>query len=127
MTTMHLQLAITFDEAARKSVAELLGPALRFGVGQFGGEIDEGRIARLRNSQLAILGGQKPPENFELLIDSRKVAKLLQVSERTLWKMHTMGEMPPPIRIRRAVRWSIDTLKTWVANGCPPVRRNGGR
>jgi excisionase family DNA binding protein len=53
------------------------------------------------------------------LIDSKQAAKLLKVSERTLWRMHHDGEMPPPIRIGRAVRWSLETLRKWVEEGVP--------
>jgi predicted DNA-binding transcriptional regulator AlpA len=42
--------------------------------------------------------------------------------------MHTAGEMPPPIRIGRAVRWSLEVLKKWVEAGCPtdPAWRSKG-
>jgi predicted DNA-binding transcriptional regulator AlpA len=110
------------DDAA-KALAEFLGPALKQAKAIPPNELDEGKDARLRASQNAIFAGQKPPDDQGLLIDSKQAAKLLKVSERTLWSMHHTGAMPPPIRIGRAVRWGLETLKKWVEEGCPVSRR----
>jgi excisionase family DNA binding protein len=122
MPTLHIQLAITVNDEAAKALAELLVPALKEAVAPVR-DTDERREARLRASQEAIFAGQKPPDDQGLLIDSKQAAKLLRVSERMLWKMHHTGEMPPPIRIGRAVRWSLEALKRWVEEGCPAAQR----
>jgi excisionase family DNA binding protein len=122
MQTIQVQLAITLGDDAAKALAELPGPAFRQAAIS-ANDADEGSEARLRASQQAIFAGQKPPDDQGLLIDSKEAAKLLKVSERTLWRMHTTGEMPPPIRIGRAVRWSLETLKNWVEEGCPHSQR----
>lgn len=119
MKPIQLQLTITLDEIAAKSLAELLVPAIRQALGLPEGELDQGRDARLRASQNAIFGGSKPPTDQGLLIDSKQAAKLLRVCEKTLWTMHTTGDMPAPIRIGRAVRWSFEVLKKWTEAGCP--------
>jgi excisionase family DNA binding protein len=118
MKTVQLLLAITLGEDAAKALAEVLGPAIQQAMQQ-GTEEGAKRQARLRASQNAIFGGEEPPGDQGLLIDSRQAAKLLKVSERTLWRMHNEGEMPQPIRIGRAVRWSLEALKKWVDDGCP--------
>ena len=128
MKTIQIQLAITLDETAAKTLAELLSPAIKQAAGLPANEFDERKSARLRASQNAIFGGEGPPEDQGLLVDSREAARLLKVSPRTLWQMHTTGEMPPPIRIGRAVRWSLEVLKKWVEAGCPadPAWRSKG-
>ena len=83
---------------------------------------DEGRERRLRASRNALFAGQKPPEDKGLLIDSRQAAKLLKVSERTLWRMWNEGKMPKPIRIGQAVRFSYEELQAWVNAGGPPQK-----
>jgi excisionase family DNA binding protein len=118
MQTIQVQLAITLGDDAAKALAELLGPVLRQAAVS-ANDADEGRNARLRASQNAIFGGEKPPDDQGLLIDSKEAAKLLKVSQRTLWRLQSSGEMPPPIRIGRAVRWSLETLKKWVEEACP--------
>src|SRR5206468_9872475 len=96
--------------------------------GSSASEADERRNARLRASQNAIFGREKPPDDQGLLIDSKEAARLLKVPQRTLWRMHTTSEMPPPIRIGRAARWSLEVLKKWVETGCPvdPAWRSEG-
>ena len=49
----------------------------------------------------------------------RQAARLLKVSQRTIYEMHVTGRMPPPIRVGRAVRWSAEALTKWVEVGCP--------
>jgi excisionase family DNA binding protein len=119
MKTVQIQLSITLDETAAKSFAELLAPAIKQAIANSASEADEKRYACLQASQNAIFGGEQPPNDQGLLIDSREASKLLKVSQRTLWRMHTTGEMPSPIRIGRAVRWSLEVLKKWVEAGCP--------
>jgi excisionase family DNA binding protein len=67
------------------------------------------------------------PQNIEfkravtqpLLIDSRQVGELLNLSTRTVWRLLSAGKLPQPVRIGRSVRWSRSDLETWIANGCP--------
>ena len=115
MKPIQFQIGVTLDEKAVETLAELMKGVLREWSG-----IDEQKEARLRASQHALFGGQKPPEDIGLLIDNKQAAKLLKVSERTLWGMWNSGKMPSPVRIGRAVRWSYEELKAWVAAGCPP-------
>lgn len=58
-------------------------------------------------------------EEENLLLNSKQVAKLLDISERTLWGHSHSGRIPPPIKIGSAVRWSIIELREWVEAGCP--------
>jgi len=111
-------VTITLGDDAVKTLADVLAPTLQR-ARQSGFDADERKEARLRASQNAIFAGEKPPEDQGLLIDSRQAARLLKVSERMLWSMHNCGAMPKPIRIGRAVRWSLEGLKKWVDAGCP--------
>jgi excisionase family DNA binding protein len=122
MPTIQVQLAITMGEDAAKAVAEILGSAFSQAT-ITANKANDGKTARPRASRNAIFGDQNSPEDQSLLIDSKEAARLLKVSERTLWRLHHTGEMPPPIRIGRAVRWNIDALRKWVEEGCPASRR----
>lgn len=82
MPTIRLQLDLTLDDATAKTLAELLAPAIKLAIGPTPEE--ERRQARLTASRNAIYGGQTPTEDELLLIDSRRAAKLLGISERTL-------------------------------------------
>ena len=114
MEPIQLQIGITLDENAVAALVTLMRKAFPDTT-----VLDEKREARFRASQHALFRGEKPPEDKGLLIDSRQAGKLLKVSDRTIWRMWNDGEMPQPIRIGRAVRWSYEELKAWVEAGCP--------
>jgi excisionase family DNA binding protein len=48
-----------------------------------------------------------------LLINSREAAKLLSISERTLWGLKESGSLPY-VRIGRSVRYGRADLETWI-------------
>lgn len=126
MKTVQVQLTLTLDETGARALAELLAPVIRQALATVADADEEKGIARLRTSQNAIFAGAKPPEDQGRLIDSKEAAKLLKVSPRTLWRMQTSGDMPAPIRLGRAVRWSAEVLKKWVEVGCPPIEPPSG-
>jgi excisionase family DNA binding protein len=117
-TTVQIQLTVTLDENTVKSLADVLAQAIEQAMQTMAAD-DLKKMPRLRASMTAIFGNEKSPEDLNLLVDTKQAAKLLRVSERTLWKMHHEGEMPEAIRIGRAVRWSIEALRKWVDAGCP--------
>lgn len=54
-----------------------------------------------------------------LLIAAAQVAKMLQISTRTLWRLNSAGSLPAPVRLGGAVRWRLEEIKIWIARGCP--------
>lgn len=58
-----------------------------------------------------------------LLVTAEGVAKLLQVSKRTLWRLLSMGQLLPPVRLGGSVRWRLDEIKQWIEAGCPAVAK----
>jgi excisionase family DNA binding protein len=54
-----------------------------------------------------------------VLLSARQVAKLLQISQRTLWRLLSAGAIISPVKLGRSVRWRKDELIQWVADGCP--------
>ncbi len=54
-----------------------------------------------------------------VMLTSNEVARLLKISMRTLWRMHSRGSMPKAIRIGGVVRWSSEVIQKWIADGCP--------
>ena len=112
MKPSTLEITVTLDE---EILADLIRRAVISATG-----IDRQKEARVRASQHANFGGQTPPEEG-LLIDLRETAKLLGLSQRTVWGMAKNGRMPNPIKIGRAARWIHEELRAWVNAGGPPV------
>jgi len=47
------------------------------------------------------------------------VARLLGISERHLWTLHSSGRLPRPVKLGRSVRWNRSELQRWLDAGCP--------
>jgi excisionase family DNA binding protein len=62
----------------------------------------------------------RPPDLIEpLLLDVRTVARLLNVSVRTIHRLKATGEMPAPVRLGGRVLWRRAELLAWLEVGCP--------
>ena len=57
------------------------------------------------------------------LIDAEELARMLDVSTRTIWRLLSTGKMVQPIRIGGSVRWRLDEVRVWINNGCPVVTK----
>ena len=53
-----------------------------------------------------------------LLITASKLAALLEISTRTLWRLRSAGRLPEPVRLGGAVRWRREDIQEWIAGGC---------
>jgi excisionase family DNA binding protein len=56
-----------------------------------------------------------------LLLRAQELARLLNISLRTLWRLHSARALPQPMRLGAAVRWRMDEIKQWIAAGCPSL------
>jgi predicted DNA-binding transcriptional regulator AlpA len=57
---------------------------------------------------------------FVLLIDAREVARRLDLSERTVWRLNSAGRLPKSVAIGgKSKRWRPEEIAAWVAAGCP--------
>ena len=55
-----------------------------------------------------------------LLIDVKEVARRLDLSERTVWRLSSAGMLPRPVVIGgKSKRWRAEEIAAWVAAGCP--------
>ena len=62
-------------------------------------------------------------ETERLAVPAADAAKILGISERHLWSLNSSGRLPRPVRFGRAVRWSIEELRAWLAAGAPERSR----
>ncbi|MBL8826453.1 MAG: helix-turn-helix domain-containing protein [Planctomycetaceae bacterium] len=58
-----------------------------------------------------------------LLVPAGDVAKMLEVSERTVWRLLSGGQLVHPVRLGGSVRWRVEDVKRWIADGCPKTGR----
>ena len=53
------------------------------------------------------------------LMTVEQLAKVLQVSIRSVWRMRSAGQVPPPVKIGGGVRWRVRDVQSWIDEGCP--------
>jgi excisionase family DNA binding protein len=58
-------------------------------------------------------------EALPLLLTASQVAGLLQIGERTVWRLLSAGAIVAPVRIGGATRWRRELLERWIDAGCP--------
>jgi excisionase family DNA binding protein len=54
-----------------------------------------------------------------LLLTALQTARSLGVSVATLYRLHSAGRIPLPVKLGRSVRWNASELKKWTEAGCP--------
>lgn len=54
------------------------------------------------------------------LIDIKRLAGMLGLSERTIYRRIAEKAVPPPIYLGRLMRWDLAVVRGWIASGCPP-------
>ncbi len=116
MKPVQLQMTVTLNEDAVAVISDAICQAV-----EQTRRADPQQEQRNRASQNALFGGKTPPDKqLALLIDTREVARLLNVCDRTVFGMNKDGRMPKSVKIGNAVRWNREELQAWVNAGCPP-------
>lgn len=64
-------------------------------------------------------------EDSAMLVSAEKLAELLDISIRTLWRLRAAGKLPAPVRLGGSVRWRVEEIQKWIAEGCG--NEGGGR
>jgi predicted DNA-binding transcriptional regulator AlpA len=60
-----------------------------------------------------------------ILLTPEQTAQLLGISERTLFRWDSKGDIPEPVRPSEGTtRWVRQEIETWVRNGCPKRKRD---
>lgn len=60
-------------------------------------------------------------------VSPAEVAKRLNVSRRTLFRLVSAGRLPQPIRLtKRTVRWDWQTVQEWLSAKNNRRKRRGG-
>lgn len=56
----------------------------------------------------------QPADVQPLLVTAPQAARMLGISERTLWSLTAPRGPIPVVRIGRSVRYSLDDLRVWI-------------
>jgi excisionase family DNA binding protein len=66
--------------------------------------------------------GAKPGDPPAMLT-VHDVARMLNCSARTVYRLCDSGRMPRPVKLGALVRWPRKTVAQWIAEGCPNLRK----
>ena len=68
---------------------------------------------------MAYLDDQPEFLDEPVLISAERVAKMMSISVRSLWRLLSAGRLVPPVRLGRCVRWRLAEVREWIDAGCP--------
>ena len=60
---------------------------------------------------------RRPP--LPLVVDARRLARLLCAGIRTVRTWDAAGKLPAPLRIGGRVVWRVDEIRAWLVAGAP--------
>ena len=54
-----------------------------------------------------------------LVVDAKRLARLLSCGVRTVRTLDASGKLPKPLRIGGSVVWILDEIRAWLTAGAP--------
>lgn len=64
-------------------------------------------------------GGRTDAEAESLGLTATALAARLGISRAHVWKLLSLGRLPAPVRLGRAVRWDRRVIDAWMTAGAP--------
>ena len=64
-----------------------------------------------------------PGQTQALVLTPEELAVSLGISRAHLFRLHSRGLLPRPVRFGRSLRWDRGTVTEWLAAGAPPRDR----
>lgn len=61
------------------------------------------------------------PDTTSLLLTASRLAAILSVSVRTLWRLRAAGKLPKPVHLGGSLRWRAEEVQAWIDAGCPSI------
>ncbi len=64
-------------------------------------------------------GPEAGPVAQSAMLTVHDVARMLNCSARTIYRLTDAGKMPRPVKLGALVRWPRDVVGQWIVDGCP--------
>lgn len=58
-------------------------------------------------------------ERSRRFLTAAEVARILTISQRTVWRLVSAKKLPPPRKFGGSRRWISTDIQGWIDNGCP--------
>ena len=72
-------------------------------------------------------GREAGPSEVPAMFTVHEVARMLNCSARTVYRLTDSGRMPRPVKLGALVRWPKAVVERWITDGCPSTRTGGLR
>ena len=59
--------------------------------------------------------------------DVKVVKEIMSVSCEHVRRLDDRGVMPKSIRLGRSIRWDLNAIEKWIADGCPDLSKQRSR
>jgi len=66
---------------------------------------------------------QNPTPSETIMLTVGQVARMLNCSVRTVYRLTDSGGMPGSVKLGALARWPRAAVEKWVAQGCPKGRK----
>lgn len=61
-----------------------------------------------------------------LAVDAKRLSVMIGVSVRTIRRLNASGQLPPPVRIGKSVRWLLKDIEHWLERNRATAGRSTG-
>ncbi len=83
-------------------------------------------LTQTLNAAAERIGGQESRADATVThVDADACASRYGISKRHWLRLVDRGAAPSPTRFGRLVRWSLNSLASWEASNCKPIRQVG--
>jgi excisionase family DNA binding protein len=76
----------------------------------------KGELSEMSNPRTHVV-----PNGESLMLSVEKVARLLDLSERHVYRLEQKKLMPAAVRLGASVRWPRKSIEHWIEEGCQPT------
>ncbi len=66
--------------------------------------------------------GKEIPEQNCVLVSCRTLAKMMNLSPRTVWRLRSAGKLPKAVSIGSSIRWRISDINLFIGCDCDMQR-----
>lgn len=80
------------------------------------------RPIRDENTLADLATNSTQPISDSAMLTVADVARLVNCSVRSVYRLVDTGAMPTPVRIGGLRRWRRAQIEAWIADGCPKVK-----
>jgi predicted DNA-binding transcriptional regulator AlpA len=86
-----------------------------------GTNLNQAEKLKAADLRTALLMG-KIPETAGLLVDAKILARLLDLSHSTLFRLLAEGALPEPVQLGGLKKWRLAEVLEWIEADCPPKK-----